>query len=460
MNGSSERLPGSWITSPLSLVAEHNPRTFSRPATDDTLVSFVPMKSVEAETGRIAPAERRRWGDVRKGYTPFQEGDVIVAKITPCMENGKFAVAAGLEGGRAAGSTEFHVFRPSARLEAKFLLFFLFQSSVRRKARMHMRGAAGQLRVPAAFFEELQIPIPPVGEQRRIVAEIEKQYTRLEAGTAALGRLAKNLKRYRAAILNAACEGRLVPTAAKLARQGNQHFESAKDLLTRTLKERQKRLEGRKANSLPKGPKTAGLGSLPEGWTWATFEQLCERVTVGFVGPMKHEYVETGIPFLRSQNVRENRFDAEGLLSISERFHRKLAKSVLRAGDLVVVRSGSVGVTCVIPETIQEANCADLVILQRPIGFIPKYGAYYMNSLAKRHVAAGKVGIALTHFNTKSVAQLAVPLPPISEQMRIVAEVERRMSIIDELEIALNSNLARASGLWQAILRRAYTGSL
>ncbi len=158
--------------------------------------------------------------------------------------------------------------------------------------------------------------------------------------------------------------------------------------------------------------------------------------------------------------MRENRFDPEGLLYISPKFHQSLAKSALQPGDLAVVRSGAVGVTCVIPESLPDANCSDLVLVQRPLGLVAQYGAYYMNSLAKRHVAAGKVGIALTHFNTKSVAALAVPLPPLAEQKRIVAEVERRLSVAEELEAVVAANLRRAARLRQAILQKAFSGKL
>ena len=99
-----------WRQVRLIEVAELNPRRFSEPITDDTLVSFVPMKAVEEESGRLDPTETRRWATVKKGYTPFQDNDVLFAKITPCMENGKYAIARGLHGGRAAGSTEFHCF--------------------------------------------------------------------------------------------------------------------------------------------------------------------------------------------------------------------------------------------------------------------------------------------------------------------------------------------------------------
>ncbi len=311
-------------------------------------------------------------------------------------------------------------------------------------------------------FVQLPVPMLPIAEQRRIVAEIEKQFTRLDAGVAALRRAQANLKRYRAAVLKAACEGRLVCREATLVKSGERTatLETGTALLARVIAERRRNWQGRGAYKEPVAADSTKLGTLPEGWAWATFEQLAERVTVGFVGSMKHEYVESGVPFLRGQNVRENRFDPDGMLYVGRSFHQQLSKSALRPGDLAVVRSGAVGVTCVIPDSLPDANCSDLVLIQRPLGFVPQYGAYYMNSLAKRHVAAGKVGVALTHFNTKSVAALAVPLPPLAEQVRIVAEVERRLSVVDELEGVLASNLQRATRLRQSILQKAFAGTL
>ena len=359
-------------------------------------------------------------------------------------------------------------FKAGPRILPKFLNYVLNGPDLRRHAKAIVHGV-GRPRLNLGEIKALPIPVPPLPEQSRIVAEIEKQFTRLDAGIAALRRTQANLKRYRAAVLKAACEGRLVPTEAELAKQqskrgtipqknGKPGFESGVMLLERILTERRKNWQGRVYKE-PIAPNAKDLGPLPEGWTWATFDQLAERVTVGFVGSMKHEYVESGVPFLRGQNVRENRFDPVGLLYVSPKFHEKLSKSALRPGDLAVVRSGAVGVTCVIPDTLPDSNCSDLVLVQRPLGFVPQYGAYYMNSLAKRHVAAGKVGVALTHFNTKSVAALAVPLPPLAEQTRIVTEVERRLSVVEELETVVNVNLQRATRLRQSVLQQAFSGS-
>ena len=356
-----------------------------------------------------------------------------------------------------------HIFKvefEENQFDKRFLQLAINQNLTKYIRAAH--GGAGLAHITKGKFEVSELPLPPLPDQRQIVAEIDKQFTRLEAGVAALRRVQANLKRYRAAVLKAACEGRLVPTEAELAKTGNRKakFETGEALLARILTERRQNWQGRGKYKEPAAPDTTKLGPLPEGWTWATFEQIAERVTVGFVGSMKHEYIKNGVPFLRGQNVRENRFDAEGLLYVSPEFHQKLSKSALRPGDLAVVRSGAVGVTCVIPDSLPDANCSDLVLVQGPRGFVPQYGAYYMNSLAKRHVAAGKVGVALIHFNTKSVAALAVPLPPLAEQRRIVAEVERRLSVVEELEAVVSANLQRASRLRQSILQKAFTGNL
>jgi type I restriction enzyme S subunit len=320
----------------------------------------------------------------------------------------------------------------------------------------------------------VELSVAPTNEQHRIVEVIEEQFTRLDAGVEALKRVEANLKRYKAAVLKAACEGKLT----EKWRAEHPDVEPASELLKRILAERRRRWEQaelakmiakgkppkddgwRSKYKAPVGPKLDELPTLPETWCWATWDQVAGRVTVGHVGPMKHRYVAGGVPFLRSQNVRENRFDPEGLLYIPRDFHDELSKSKLQPGDLAVVRSGSVGITCVIPPELTEANCADLVIIQRPEGILSGYGSYYMNSLARRHIEAGKVGVALTHFNTKSVAALPVALPPMEEQQQIIDEVERRLTLASGMADAVLLSARRSARLRQSILKRAFEGKL
>lgn len=154
-------------------VAELNPRVFDKPS-DDALVSFVPMAAVDAETATVSAAEERPYGEVKKGYTGFLQGDILVAKITPCFENGKIAQA-NIPHRFGFGSTEFHVIRPeSAKLDARYLLHFLRQERVKREGERKMTGSGGQRRVPESFLSSLEIPLPPLAEQRRIADILDR----------------------------------------------------------------------------------------------------------------------------------------------------------------------------------------------------------------------------------------------------------------------------------------------
>jgi len=140
---------------------------------DSDLVSFVPMKAVDDTTGTIASPETRMFSEVSKGYTWFTEGDVIFARITPCMQNGKSAIARGLQNGTGFGSTEFHVLRPGPKLTAEWLHALVRHKAFRDDASAHFKGTAGQQRVPQSFLENKIIPVPSLSDQRRILAELD-----------------------------------------------------------------------------------------------------------------------------------------------------------------------------------------------------------------------------------------------------------------------------------------------
>ena len=154
---------------PLGHVADLNPRLL-RKLSDSTAISFVPMAAMSAEEAKVTLATDRPYADVRKGYTYFENGDVLVAKITPCFENGKIAQAV-LPRQYGFGSTEFHVVRPIlGTLDGRYLHQFLRQARIRFEGERRMTGSGGQRRVPEDFLAQLAIPLPPLLEQRRIAA--------------------------------------------------------------------------------------------------------------------------------------------------------------------------------------------------------------------------------------------------------------------------------------------------
>ena len=176
---STRPLPDGWRWAALGEVCEINPR---RPrdltlAPDDP-VTFIPMSAVDEGQAAVTRPQERPLAEVTKGYTYMQDGDVIFAKITPCMQNGKHAIVGDTLTGFAFGSTEFHVVRPGDAIHPVWVHRFLLQPSVLREAQQHFTGTAGQQRVPKQYLIEKRIPLPPLAEQRRIVAALE---ARMEA---------------------------------------------------------------------------------------------------------------------------------------------------------------------------------------------------------------------------------------------------------------------------------------
>ena len=155
----------------LADVCKINP-SFDKSINDDAACSFVPMSYVDDKLGKIVEADIRLVKEVKKGYTAFRENDVLFAKITPCMENGKCAIARNLENGIGFGSTEFHVLRAQEKIYPDYVYYFLRQEHIRKQATHWFRGTAGQQRVPTDFLQDLCIPLPPLLEQKRIAAQL------------------------------------------------------------------------------------------------------------------------------------------------------------------------------------------------------------------------------------------------------------------------------------------------
>ena len=163
-----------WPVETIDVVAQVNPKLAAADRPDlDEIVCFVPMAAVSEETLSIEAQAERPFSEVGKGYTPFKRGDVLVAKITPCFENGKMALADNLAHELGFGTTEFHVFRPAERITGPYLFNLLRAPYVRKAGATKMKGAAGQRRVPADFFAALQIPLPPLVEQKRIAGILD-----------------------------------------------------------------------------------------------------------------------------------------------------------------------------------------------------------------------------------------------------------------------------------------------
>ncbi len=471
MNVENNQLPEEWVWTTLSNVVAINPKLDISALPDSTLVSFIPMAAVEAGTGHLDTSTLRRLEEVKRGFTSFQEEDVLFAKITPCMENGKSAVARSLSSGVGFGSTEFHVLRPSVGIVPQLLYYYVAQESFRQTARAHMTGSAGQLRVPAAFLADMSYPLAPFSEQRRILSAIEQQFTRLDAGVAALRRAQAKLKRYRAAILKAAVEGKLT----EAWRTEHPTTEPASVLLERILKERRARWE---ADLRAKGKDPAkvkyvepakldkeNLPELPEGWCWTVLDQLITYLRNGL--SQKPESSPPGHRILRINAVRPMKVNLDEVryLSLSE----KDAKGYfLDNGDILFTRyNGSLellGVAgkvrdCFVPTLHPDKLIRVKTVLAEPLSsyieLASNVGASRTYIESKARTTAGQTGIS-----GSDIKQMPVPLPSLTEQEQIVAEIEQRLSVVSQLEAIVEANLKRAERLRQSILKEAFAGRL
>ena len=444
---------------PLSEAVAVNPKIDRSQLADDTQVSFVPMAAVGAADGSIDADTVRPYAEVKKGYTHFRENDVLFAKVTPCMENGKMAVARKLKNGMGFGSTEFHVLRPREGVDPHYVYHFVSSQTFRKEAARHMTGAFGLRRVPSAFLESAEIPLPALGVQREIVAELEKQFSRLDEAVANLQRVKANLKRYKASVLKAAVEGRLVETEATLARREGRTFETGEQLLQRILEERRAKWRGKGRYKEPVAQTAEFTIAVTDGWTSATVDQLASVQLGKMLDKQKHKAGEP-YRYLRNINVRWGTFDVSDVFEMNFESD-ELERFSVRAGDVLVCEGGEPA-----RAAVWRAKQTDMKY-QKALHRVRFDGAYLPDLIviALEHLAKSGAldelygGSTIKHFTRETFVKLVLPVPPAAEQARIVAEVDRHLSIIREVEVEVEANLQRAQALRQATLAKAFANT-
>ena len=197
------------------------------------------------------------------------------------------------------------------------------------------------------------------------------------------------------------------------------------------------------------------------GWMRRPLSTLCEKITVGHVGSMSCRYKSSGIPFLRSQNIRPFELAMESVVFIDEQFHLELKKSRLRPGDIAVVRTGYPGTAAVIPPELKDANCSDLVIIRPGAEVNPHYLAAFFNSAFGKKLVLGKlVGAAQKHFNIGAAREVLLHYPSVQRQEQIVSELSGFRIETERLQLLCQRKIAALGQLKQVILQKAFAGEL
>lgn len=336
------------------------------------------------------------------------------------------------------------------------------------------KGVAVQ-NISASQIEALPIPIAPPNDQKRIVAEIEKQFSRLDEAITALKRIQANLKRYKASVLKAAVEGKLT----EQWRKEHPDVEPASELLKRIFAERKKKWEKdyikkylvshghvpkddswKKKYKEPAAPDTINLPELPKAWVWAAVGQLAD-VRLGKMLDRKKHRSGKELPYIRNINVRWRSVDTSDLLTMFFK-DSELGRYCLQTGDVLICEGGEPGRAAVWDGRISSMMYQKAIHRVRfPMGYKHKLLVFLLEYLAKSgRLTRWFTGSTIKHFTGEALIQLPIPLPPEGEQQSIVSEVERLLSVAEEFDSRVDINLKRAERMRQSILKKAFSGKL
>ena len=395
-----------WPTKPLGEVCIINPRlAISEIPAANSEVTFVPMAAVDEVSGSIAQPELRHYSQVAKGYTPFRENDVLFAKITPCMQNGKAAIARNLRGGIGFGSTEFHVLRPTAALLPQWVFAFIRQPSFRSAAEANFTGTAGQQRVPADFLKKLPIPVPPMAEQGRIVKLLDD---------------ADGLRKLRGQADRRAAE--FIPALFHEMFGENKH---------RTLERTE-------------------------------LEQIAEVVSGVAKGRKFNGRQPIEVPYLRVANVQAGHRDLSEIKTI-QALPEEAEALALRKGDVLLTEGGDfdkLGRGAMLEQDLPNCIHQNHVfrVRAKQSKLEPVYFAKFLLTAEARRYFLGcaKRTTNLASINMTQLRALPVPVPPLPLQN----EFAERVAEIRTMEAAQAAGRNRLDDLFQSLLHRAFRSEL
>lgn len=370
-------------------------------------------------------------------------------------------------------------------VSARWLSHFINSPQV-RSAIHRLQAGSTRKRISRKNLGTVQVLIPPTNEQHRIVSAIESYFTRLDDAVATLERVQRNLKRYRASLLKAAVEGRLVPTEAELARAEGRSYEPASVLLTRVLAERRRRWEEAelaKMTAKGKGPKddkwkakyvepvapdTSQLRELPEGWCWVSADAICSDVVSGSTPVASKLFAGAGdIPFIKVYNLTmtgELDFTVKPTFISRAAHSGQLARSRVRPGDVLTNIVGPpLGKVAVIPGEYDEWNINQAITAFRPsAGISTEWLRLLLMSepIQRWLLGTSKTTTSQVNLAVTACRRLPLPLPPRREQARIAVEAARLLSIAEETNVAAQRDILRVRRLRQSTLKWAFEGRL
>lgn len=378
-------------------VCEINPK--AEVISDDTEVSFIPMQNVTND-GKIDTSVIKKYNDVKRGFTNFRDNDVLFAKITPCMENGKGAIAHSLKNGIGVGSTEFHIMRPNfEEITSEWLYYLISWPVFRRECEKNMTGSAGQKRVPKSFLENYNIDIPSLDEQRRIAAVLDK----------------------------------------------------VSDLIAK----RREQLD--KLDELVKARFVEMFGTIHNNiynFSIVTLQDVSAPIKDGtHQTPTYTEDYINGYKFLSSKDVTTGKIDWSHLKYIPEDLHRELyARIAPRKGDILLAKNGTTGIAAIVDRDEVFDIYVSLALI-RPISVHPFYLWAAINAdETKCQFNSSLKGIGVPNLHLGEIKKAKILLPPAELQGKFAVLVKET----DKTKLTIQQSLDKLEVLKKALMQQYF----
>lgn len=466
-------LPEGWEWTSLNEIALINPKI--EVTNDEQEISFVPMPCISTRFDGTHDQEIKKWGEVKKGYTHFADGDIALAKITPCFENSKAVIFEGLKNGVGVGTTELHVARPlSSELNLQYILLNIKAPHYLTIGELQMTGSAGQKRVPRSFFENYPIPFPPKTEQARIVEtfselmslcdQLEQQsLTSLEAHQQLVETLLATLT-----------DSQNAKELAENWSRINQHFdtlfttEASIDALKQTILQLAvmgKLTEQEKACTLEcKTSLIDGLSiyddidkRIPKTWSLSKLDNISSAIIDCPHSTPK--WADKGFICVRTNQIKPGYLELNDSRYVSEQTYiERIQRLEPSFNDILYSREGGVlGVACRIPEDVKVCLGQRMMLIRSGDKVLSEYLEIVLNSplitiLARQMTTGG----AAPRINVSTVKNYLIPLPPKEEQYQIIARVKELLNLGDtlksHLQLAQQTQLHLADALTDAAL--------
>ena len=484
--GGGKQLPPGWSWTCMAALGEISPRNEIK---GDAIASFVPMPLISTRFDGRHDHESTTWAEIKKGYTHFADGDVAIAKITPCFENSKAAIFSGLHNGVGAGTTELHVVRPiGVFVSRSYLLLYLKSPPFLRVGETKMTGSAGQKRVPTEFFSFNPLPLPPLAEQHRIVAKVDElmalcdqleqeteaslgaHQTLVETLLSALSSAAdhaqfasawqrisgyfdtlftteESIDQLKQTILQLAVMGKLIPQ--------DPNDEPASELLKKIAAEKVRLVKAKTIrNSRPLTPISdeEKFMSLPTGWAFARLNDIGDWGAGATPSRNNPELYGGSIPWFKSGELVAD-YISQSEETVTELALAKASLRYNKVGDVLIAMYGAtIGKTAIlsVPATTNQAVCA---CTSFP-GFESTYLLTLLKAYKPRFVGMGAGG-AQPNISREKIIETVVAIPPTVEQHRIVTKVDELMALCDQLKSRLSDAQITQLHLADALVEQA-----